>query len=56
MQNKKGGYKMLKKLSTLPFNGTAEQAERLAAFMRGEKQTVEMSSKFAAFKKYLMSV
>ena len=33
-----------------------EIPERLAAFMRGEKQTVEMSSKFAAFKKYLMSV
>ena len=37
MQNKKGGYKMLKKLSTLPFNGTAEQAERLAAFIEANK-------------------
>ena len=28
---------MLKKLSTLPFNGTAEQAERLAAFIEANK-------------------
>ena len=30
--------------------------ERLAAFMRGEKKTVAMNSKFESFKKYLMSV
>lgn len=29
--------------------------ERLAAFMRGEKKTVAMNSKFESFKKYLMS-
>lgn len=33
-----------------------EIPEKLAAFMRGEKQTVEMDSKFATFKKLLMSV
>ncbi len=32
-----------------------EIPERLAAFMRGEKQSVEMSADFDAFKQYLMS-
>ena len=30
--------------------------DRLAAFLNGEKQTVQMSSGFASFKKYLMNV
>ena len=30
--------------------------EKLQAFMRGEKQSIEMSKQFADFKKYLMSV
>ena len=29
--------------------------ERLAAFMKGEKQSVEMPNDFSAFKQYLMS-
>lgn len=29
--------------------------EKLAAFMKGEKQTVKMSAQFPAFKKYLLS-
>ena len=31
-----------------------EIPERLAAFMRGEKQSVEMSKDFADFKQFLM--
>jgi threonine synthase len=30
--------------------------EKLQAFMRGEKQSIEMSKQFADFKSYLMSV
>ena len=30
--------------------------ERLAAFMKGTKQSVEMSKDFASFKEYLMNV
>ena len=37
MQNKKGGYKMLKKLSNLPFKGTEEQKAKLEAFIEANK-------------------
>ena len=37
MQNKKGGYIILKKLSNLPFKGTEEQKAKLEAFIEANK-------------------
>lgn len=37
MQNEKGGHKMLKKLSNLPFNGTEEQKAKLEACIAANK-------------------